>query len=84
MTRFYFDLHECGHGALIDEEGIEFADLEAARNHAIKNAREVMASEVTAGHLCLGCAIVVRDADGADVLAVPFVEALTLTMTGRC
>ena len=84
MARFYFDLHECGHGPSIDEEGLDLPDLEAARKQAIKSAREVMASEVMSGRLCLGCAIVVRDAVSADVLAVPFVEALTLTMDGIC
>ena len=84
MAHFYFDLHECGHGAVIDEEGQDLPDLAAARERAIVSARGIMGSEVETGKRCLGCAIVIRDETGADVLAVPFAEALTVTFAGTC
>ncbi len=84
MTRFFFDLHECGCGALIDDEGAQLADLAAARDYAIAAARGIMAEQVASGHLCLGCAIAVRDGSGIAVLAVPFTEALSVRFTNDC
>ena len=84
MAHFYFDLHECGHGAVIDEEGLDLPDLAAAREQAIRSARDVMKGELDSGHLCLGCAIVIRDERGDDVMAVPFADALSVTFAGTC
>ena len=79
MTRFFFDLHEGGREAVIDEEGAELAGLAAAREHAIAAARDIMAAQVSSGHLYLSCAIVVRDDNGNSVTAVSFAEALAIT-----
>lgn len=84
MTRFFFDVHECGHEAVADEEGLELPDLAAAREQAIKGARDVMISEVAEGKLCLGCAIVIRDENGIVVMAVPFADALSITFAASC
>ena len=84
MTRFFFDLHECGHGAVIDEEGVELPDLAAAQSWATRAARDVMAEQVVLGRLCLGCAIAVRDEGGATVMAVPFIDAVAVTFQASC
>ncbi|WP_174292744.1 DUF6894 family protein [Sphingomonas bacterium] len=84
MTRYYFDLHECGRGSVIDDEGAELESLEAARHHAIAAARGIMAEEVGSGNLCLGCAITIRDGDGVALMAVPFAEALSITFVDGC
>ena len=80
MAYYYLDLHECG-DITVDDEGAEFADLGEARHKAVAAARDVMSSEVAAGKLCLGCAIVIRDRRGEKVLAVPFAEAVAVTFT---
>lgn len=77
MPRFFFHLHECG-TVIEDDEGIELADLAAARDQAIHNARDVMAGEVRAGRLCLRCVIHIHDTGGARVETVRFREALTV------
>lgn len=78
MTRFHFHLHECG-TVLEDEDGAELLNVEAARARAVSEAREIMSSEVRQGALCLGCCIVVTDTAGAEVLRVPFREAVVIT-----
>ena len=84
MTRFFFDLHECGQSVVVDDEGMVVADVAAARAQAIVAAREIMAEEVTSGHLCLGCAITIRDEAGVTVMAVPFAEALSVSFANDC
>ena len=78
MPRFYFHLHECG--TIIDDpEGSELADVDAARDKAVAEARQVMSSEVLEGRLCLGCCIIVEDGGHHELLRIPFREAIALT-----
>ena len=84
MEHFYFDLHECGKAVLVDDDGTDLDGLTAVRDFAMKSARDVMSRQVAAGHLCLGCAITVRDRAGSTVLALPFADAITLTLTEGC
>lgn len=76
--RYFFHLHECG-ATIADEEGVELADVAAVRARALREARAMMAAEVSEGRLCLGCAIEVTDAAGARVLSLPFREAVTIS-----
>lgn len=78
MARFYFDLHECG-TVLADEDGVEAQHLETARSLAVAAARDLMASEVNGGALCLSCYIDVRDEANRIVDRVMFRDALTIT-----
>lgn len=78
MPHFYFNLYECGE-LTPDEEGRDVANADAARAQAIREAREIMCAEVSEGRLCLGCAIVVVDADGTETMRVPFRDAVTIT-----
>ena len=76
MPRYYFHLHN---GATSrDEEGRELADLAAAREEAIKAARDLMGEDIRAGLLRLGQRIEILDEDGAEVLVVPFAEAVMI------
>jgi len=76
MPRYYFHLHN---GALArDEEGRELPDLEAARQEAIKAARELMGEDIKEGLLRLGHRIEIGDEDGREVLMVPFAEAVMI------
>ncbi|HZF44102.1 MAG TPA: hypothetical protein VEZ48_11920 [Sphingomonadaceae bacterium] len=78
MTRFYFNLHECGHCTL-DEEGVLLVNEGAARAQALAEARAIMSAEVAEGRLCLSCHIEVLGADGRSVVTVPFIEALAVS-----
>ncbi len=76
MPRYFFHLHN---GALSrDEEGRELPDLEAARQEAIKAARELMGEDIKEGLLRLGHRIEIGDEDGREVLMVPFAEAVMI------
>lgn len=56
MARFV--LYVNGHGTMVpNEEGIEVAGIEAARQAALDAARDVMAEEVRSGYLCMDDAI---------------------------
>ena len=81
MERYFFDFSECGR-LFADEEGVELADLGAARDRAIQAARDVMCGEIRDGRLCLSCCINVHDAEGRLLLVVPFRDAITVTGLG--
>jgi hypothetical protein len=78
MPLMFFNLHECG-AVIADPEGSEVADLGAARERALKDARSIMCAEVEDGRLCLDCCIEVRDEEGGLLLQVPFREAVAIT-----
>jgi hypothetical protein len=78
MQKLFFHLHECG-TIVADEEGAEVESLAKARLRALREARSIMSSEVSAGKLCLSCFIRVEDAQGTTVLTIPFRDALEIT-----
>jgi hypothetical protein len=78
VATYFFNLHECG-TLLIDEEGREAPDLDAARKMAIEGARDVMCGEIREGRLCLSCRVDIHDSDGALLLAVSFRDALEIS-----
>ena len=79
MQRFFFRVVECGGKVLEDPDGMTLADAEEARSQAKEDARELMAADVKAGELCLGCHIEVDDEDGVRVMDVPFREAIRVS-----
>jgi hypothetical protein len=78
MSRFFFDLHECGR-VVTDEEGVKMSDVNAARTNAIHEARQIMAAEVSHGRLCLACHIEVQDEARNAVLVVAFADAVAVS-----
>lgn len=78
MTRYYFDLHECGN-VTSDVEGIELASLSHVHRDALAGAREIMCAELAEGRLCMSCHIEVHDDTGSTVLTMPFKDAVTIT-----
>ena len=76
MPRFY--LHICDRGSKIeDDEGYEFANVDAAREEALESARELMASDLREGKpLRLDRSFVVSDDGGMDLFTVQFRDAL--------
>lgn len=75
VPRFYFHLYD--DGVLIDEEGQELPDLEAAYQRAVENAREMACANIKAGFLNLDYSIEIEDGQGETVLVVTFREAFT-------
>jgi hypothetical protein len=81
MSRYFFNLYECG-TLVADDEGREVADLRQLHDIAMREARQIMAAEVVEGKLCLSCRIEVVDEDQRPVLLLPFKEAIALTGLG--
>lgn len=75
MTRYFFNLYECGRVTL-DEEGLLLATVPEAHHRAVDEARAIMCAEVKEGRLCLNCNIEVVDDQGALAFNVPFKDAL--------
>ncbi len=76
--RMFFHLLECG-SVTSDEEGVELANLDAARSEALRAAREVMSAEVREGRLCLSCQIDITEGDGTPLMTLPFRDALVIS-----
>jgi hypothetical protein len=76
MPRYYFHLHN---GLdVIDEEGRELPDLEAARRAAVIDARQMAAESVRLGHLDLSHYLEVTDETGKTLFRTPFGAAVTV------
>ena len=76
MPRYFFHLYD--DLAVLDEEGIELPDDDAARETALKNAREIACAEVEQGHLVLEHHINMVDDTGRQVGVVSFRTAVGL------
>jgi len=77
MPHFHFDLHN-GDGLVSDEEGRELPDMDVVRREALKGIRSVLSAEVEKGWLDLTGSMTIRDGSGAEVLVIPFAEALSI------
>lgn len=77
MPLYYFHLIECGE-LVIDPEGLELVNIEAARASATRAARDVMASEVKEGRISLSCCVVVENEWHQEIDRLPFANAVTL------
>jgi hypothetical protein len=76
MPRFFFHIHD--EAVFVDEEGIELADAQAARDAALAGARALMCDQVKVSRLSLHHRIDVVDEAGAQVLSLPFGEAVEI------
>jgi hypothetical protein len=77
MPRFFFHLHNDLDTP--DPEGRELPDGAAARDTAVREARELAAATVTQGRLDLGHFIEVADETGAPQFRVTFGDAVAVT-----
>ena len=75
MPRFFFHIVD-GAGNAADEEGLHLADLAAAKEVALKGARDILAAEIKHGKIDLNWRIDVADGKGAVVFTLPFSEAV--------
>lgn len=77
MAQYFFDLRNSLD--VMDEEGRECDDLDAAKACAVAEARHVASDDVLGGSLDTSHRIDVRDADGDVVASVSFGEAVAIT-----
>jgi hypothetical protein len=73
--RYFFNLREYGK-IILGEDGVDHTDIGSVRLSAIRAAKDIMAAEVRGGQLCLSCHIEVFDAEGHQVLKLPFKDAI--------
>ena len=76
MPRFY--LHMRNDRIVEDHEGLILEDAEAARQEAIRSARDILAAEIRHGRLDLHREIEVADENGQPILTVPFRQAIVI------
>jgi hypothetical protein len=76
MTLYYLHIKD-GAELLLDPEGSNLPNLEAARNEAIDGARQLISEAVLTGSpLRMQRAFQIDDADGYTLLSVPFTDAI--------
>ncbi|MDB5693254.1 MAG: hypothetical protein JWO81_2317 [Alphaproteobacteria bacterium] len=76
MPRYFFHIHD--DVVVMDDEGIELPDAEAARREAVAGIREMMCEQLRKGRLALHHRIEVADAAGAPVLSLAFGETVAI------
>lgn len=82
MPQYYFDLHNDMDVA--DNEGKKLPDIEAARTHALEEARHMIAASTTEqGKIDLRHYITVRDEGGAEVHCIDFGDAVSVQRGGK-
>ncbi|HEY0311154.1 MAG TPA: hypothetical protein VGC56_01520 [Allosphingosinicella sp.] len=78
MARYFFHLRD-GTDELLDQEGREFADLEAVRAAALRGARDIIGNEVKSGGLVdLRYRIDAETEAGEIVYSLPFKHAVNI------
>lgn len=77
MPRFYFHLRDHV-DAVLDEEGIELADMPAVKAKSLLSARGVMAGDLAMGMLDLRYRIDVEDEANVLVYTLPFKHAVQI------
>lgn len=76
MPRYFF--HIFNDEITLDEEGMELAGLNEAREFAIESARALVCDSVKHGHLNLEHRIEIADEADARKMTVTFREAFTI------
>jgi hypothetical protein len=78
MPRFYLHLRD-GTDEALDEEGREFADLEALRKNVLEAARDIMGNEVKSGGIMDLRYRIDAENDGGEILyTLPFKHAVSI------
>ena len=75
MPRYFFHIKDEA-TTILDQEGIELADLKAVRNEAIQTARQSMSERILDGHAPNGRTFIVTDEQGQVVVNFPFKFAI--------
>ncbi|MEA1015663.1 hypothetical protein SH591_13050 [Sphingomonas sp. LY54] len=77
MPRFYFHIRS-DDVEILDDEGSEFPDLDAAWREAIDGARGILSQEVLKGSLPLHERIDIADEAGGVLRTVPFTDVVEI------
>ena len=67
---------------IIDDEGQDFPDENAARAEAAKSVHELLADKIRSDHADVPEAMVIADEDGREVASVPFADAVPAELKG--
>lgn len=76
MPHFFFHVYD--DMVILDDDGIELSDAEAARIAALAGARAMMCDQLSKGRLSLHHRIEVVDEGGGAVLTLPFGDAVEI------
>jgi hypothetical protein len=78
MARYFLHLRD-GSDEVFDEEGIEYADMDAVRKAVVDSARDVMAGQIrNLGVLDLRFRIDAENETGDKVYTLPFADAISI------
>ena len=80
MARYYFNIRN--DVDTDDAEGVELPDLDAAREHAMDGARDLVCADIKKGYLNLDHRIIVTDERGDEVLTLTFRQAFEFRSDG--
>jgi hypothetical protein len=75
MHRFYFHIRS-GEEVIIDQEGMDLPDVNAARLEALAAARHILADAIKSGKVDTPEAFVIADSNGSELETVPFAVVL--------
>jgi hypothetical protein len=75
MPRYFFHVQDTAGVIVIDEEGIELPNVDAARREAILGLRDILVERLNSGELVPGQTFIVSD-DRDRVVAVVPVDAV--------
>jgi len=81
MPRFFFDVVD-GSEVTSDQEGVDFADVEAAMAEAVQGARDLVAHGIMRNEDLSGQSFSIRDETGQTVARLPFRDTLPGTSRG--
>jgi hypothetical protein len=76
-SRYHFNIIKPS-GIVHDHEGTELPTLQAARAHAIKDARLLMSMAILEGRDVSGRNVEITDEEGEVLLVVPFRDAIAI------
>lgn len=79
MGRYFFHLRD-DVDDLLDPEGLELPDLQAAHDQALRAARDTLSHEIKSGCIDLRYRIDVEDEAGRLVLTLPFAAAFEVLL----
>lgn len=77
MPLYFFHVRSDG-SEILDPDGVEYPDLDAARRAAVAGARSIISEEAKDGRLPLDERIDVEDGDGKILLSLSFLDAVDL------
>ena len=75
MARYFFHLRD-GRDETLDQEGVEFSDMDAVREAALVGARDLIAGDAQQGVIDFRFRLEAEDEAGEIVYSLPFKQAV--------